>query len=137
MNKNKTFSNNIAYLEMKDFDDEGLRIFKDKECVILIASENCPHCVNFAPIYQAVADKMNGNVDCDASQKCYFTVIACSGKDQDVNLTKFMISQPKFLKENRIKISGYPTVIKRKVDGKLTEFNESRNENNLIKWLNS
>ena len=128
----------IAYLERKDFTEQGLQRFKNKPCVILVASENCGHCVRFKPTFIDVAKELTDGKTPDQDNACYFAVVLASGNDSDRELIKFLLdSNPEFLKKNNIEIQGYPTVILKTRSGKYLEYGGNRQKNDFMGWVTS
>jgi hypothetical protein len=135
---NKVFPQYIAYLEKKDFSDQGLKKFENKPCVILIASENCGHCVNFKPTFIKVANELTKGKTPDQDCPCYFSVVVASGKDSDKELVEFLLnSEPEFLIKNKINIQGYPTVLLKLRNNKYIEYDGDREESNFMGWITS
>jgi hypothetical protein len=128
----------ISYLERKDFSEQGLEKFKNKPCVILVASENCGHCITFKPVFVRVAEELTKELTPEEDCPCYFSVVAASGKDSDKKLINFLLdSNPKFLKENKIDIQGYPTILLKTPENKYLEYNGNREENDFMSWVES
>lgn len=132
------FPQYITYLEEKDFTNQGLQKFKNKACVILVASENCGHCVRFKPTFIEVAKELTEGKEPSENCPCYFAVALASGEDSDKNLIKFLLnSEPKFLKESNIDIQGYPTVILKTRNNKYLEYQGNRQKNDFMGWVTS
>jgi hypothetical protein len=135
---NKLFPHYIAYLEKKDFSEQGLEKFKNKPCVILVASENCGHCVKFKPTFIKVAKELTDGKTPDEDCPCYFSTVVASGKDSDKDLINFLLnSEPKFLTKNNINIRGYPTVLLKTRNNKYLEYDGNRQENDFMGWVTS
>lgn len=97
---NFQFNENVKYLEDKDFDSNGnLLPPSDKSVVAMIAATWCGHCQTTKPVFQELANMMNG-------KNVYTAVILTDGPTEGEKKLGSRVGKmiPGF--------RGFPTIVK-------------------------